>query len=136
MLGDVEDATKVIEDVFCSLANGNPVQLQWHTTLAAVHRRCAEVLQGRRPTGPESDSRAPAAPATDADDDTVSPSAPTLLAALAVLSDSDRELMWEALMGGHAASNEWEPLSEGLRRLEIAINNQDIPGDGAEPWLE
>jgi len=130
MLGDEERAAQALETVFANFGQDGAQWPQWHVALAAVHGHCG---QGVRETHP-GDRVAPATtppPVLSSDEDNISLPASTVHGALAALSDSDRDILWGTLMGTNTDRSDWETLSDALRRLEIAITNEDIPSEGA-----
>jgi len=106
----------------------------WHLRrcIDTVGTDCARRTPATEP-GP-GDRAAPATtppPVLSSDEDNISLPASTVHGALAALSDSDRDILWGTLMGTNTDCSDWETLSDALRRLEIAITNEDIPSEGA-----
>lgn len=102
---------------------------QWHVALETVHRYCGQELRRKR-MGNRTTVAAPPPPNFSRDGDDISLPASMVHGALSALSTSDRQILWETLMGINTDSADWEPLSDALRRLEIAIGNEDIPSEG------
>jgi len=129
MLGDEERAARALETVFADFGQDGAQWPQWHVALAAVHRHCGQELPETHP-GDRAGAAAIPPPVLGRDEDNISLPASTVHGALAALSDSDRDVLWGTLMGTNTDPSDWDTLSDALRRLEIAITNEDIPSEG------
>ena len=132
MLGDEEAAARALEEVFAGFGRDGARWPQWHVALGAVHRHC---ISSRRENQSADDDDTALPPVLGSDDDAVSLPASTVYGALCALSAADRETLWGTLTATHGASN-WEGLADALRRLEIAISNEDIPAEEEPDWHE
>jgi len=135
MLGNSEAAALTMEEVFAGFGEDGVRWPQWHSALEAVHRHCSDVLREKQSGGPATDD-APPPPVFSCDEDNVSLPASTVHGALSTLPVSDQEILWGTLMATNGGSSDWETLSDALRRLEIAISNEDIPTEGEPDWHE
>ncbi len=138
MLDDEEVAARTMEEVFGGFGEDGARWPQWHSALEAVHHRCSDLLNEKHPDSPATGGTAaePPPPAFSRDEDNISLPASTVHGALSALPASDRETLWETLMGTNRGSSDWETLADALRHLEIAISNEDIPTEGEPDWHE
>jgi hypothetical protein len=133
MLGNEEAAARTLEEVFAGFGKDGALWPQWHVALDAVHRQCITAMAETQSAGRPAPG-APSSPILGEDDDIVPLPASTLHGAFSALSTADQKILWTALTSTTAAASNWELLADALRRLEIAISNEDIPAEEESDW--
>jgi hypothetical protein len=138
ILGSEEAAAEVVIGVFDRLARMDRLP-SWFETLNAVRQTCM--------SAPYADTRPDSAPqpepATNGEHepDALHVTIPRQDAAAAFfeLEQSDRDVLWSALLDRgqrEPLADDVDALAEALLRLEVAVGNLSIPGEGDPEWPE
>ncbi len=136
ILGSTEAATEVVVNVFDEFARRDELP-SWYATLDHIRRACMVAPRTARRSSdlPQPESPPPGEPEPDALHVTIPRQ--DAAAAFFSLDESDRRLLWHALLDREAReplAGHLDALAEALLRLEVAIGNLGIPGEEDTEW--